>query len=253
MKHTYNFNGLTDIVDLAHGRITQNELAEKRGISASTYSAKNARPDLMEAVKTLSDKTERFWTDAEQARTELKQARTDAEQARTELERIGIALEQYKTDAEQARTDAERIRITLEQETNNAERLRQEVERLTVALERWDGQPGIIRTLASTTARTVMLFLLAAFEMVGSFNLLLPKGILLSLPVSVALGFSLLVFTAAEHKAGKWFSIAFSMAVGMIFFNLVDRQFSDWLFAFTPPIIAAIIAFTIRPNENGRI
>lgn len=109
---------------------------------------------------------------------------------------------------------------------------------------RWQGQPALIQRLASVHASTAMLFLLAAFEGVGSFHLLQHKGVALALPVSIAIAFALLHFTAKQNSLGKWFCIVFAMAVGGIYFDVIPRNASNYLFAFVPPTIAALIAFT---------
>lgn len=134
----------------------------------------------------------------------------------------------------------------------NIESLQAEKQNLQFVLSRYQGQPSAIRFLASVDAKATMLFLLAAFEGVGSFHLLLHKGWMLALPVSIALAFALLVFTASGNKFGKWFVILFALAVGGIYFDVLPPSWANGLFAFVPPVIAALIAFSLKTNANEK-
>lgn len=256
--HTAEKNHIAELTQVARGVMSKKAYAELLGVDPSVVS------------RQLVSDYERLITHIDDRNAELQELATtfqaNANTLKGEVKRLQDSLNDLQFHATEMQGDfeqAEKKAILLQAEKGALEtslRLLQEVNAdLHAELSKWNGQPGIIRRLASTEAKTVMLFLLAAFEGVGSFNLLLDKGIFLALPVSIALAFALLVFTASENKGGKWFCIAFAVAVGLIYFE-VTPNWSRYLFAFVPPVIAALLAFSPQkinqwkqpnpPNQN---
>jgi hypothetical protein len=117
------------------------------------------------------------------------------------------------------------------------------------ALAQWNGKPWLLRLLGSSNARATLAFVLASFEFVGTLDLLAHKGYWLAVPVAFAMAFALLVFTASENRLGQWFCIAFAFALGAIYFEILPRELSDWLFAFVPPTVAAILVNSFNQRK----
>jgi FtsZ-binding cell division protein ZapB len=201
-------NHIFEIIETATGRMQKKDLAESLGI----------RPDQLS--RQLPGHYERA----------IKQLQAKCKELQDRCNSLQESARQSQEIANSVQVDASTV-----QEDYN--RLQEDYNKL-------QGRPKIIQVLASPQAIVAMLILLAAFEIVGSFHLLQDKGILLALPVSIALGFGLLVFTARGNTAGKLFCVSYALAIGAIFFELLPFESRNVLFAFVPPTIAALIAFS---------
>jgi cation transport ATPase len=140
--------------------------------------------------------------------------------------------------------------------TTERQQLQTEIEQLNAqlsankeALHQWTGKPWLLRLLGSSNARATLAFVLASFEFVGTMELLKPKGLQLAIPVAFAMAFALLVFTASENRFGQWFCIAFAFVLGAIYFAILPLWLSDWLFAFVPPSVAAILVNSFNAKK----
>ena len=122
-----------------------------------------------------------------------------------------------------------------------AEQLQQRIDELELEVNRWQGQPRAMQLLGSANARVAVAVLLAAFELVGTITLLAPKGKELAYPVGIAMACALLVFTASNNKPGQWFCIVYAFVLGGLYFGILPSYWTNWLFAFVPPTVTAII------------
>lgn len=187
---------------------------------------------------------------ANRSQAEIKELQAENEQMKAHIKELQAIASNLQSRESQFQKDARILQADRDELKARLHNLQDYTESLKVILNRYEGQPPVIRTLASVDARAVMLFLLAAFEGVGSFHLLLHKGFWLALPVSIALAFALLVFTASNNRPGKWFVIAFALAVGGIYFDVFPANWANYLFAFVPPVVAALIAVSLKPSRS---
>jgi len=108
----------------------------------------------------------------------------------------------------------------------------------------WNADPFMLKILSGSGALVAMMYFLAVFEMVGVFNLLyytLEKHIFLALCASLGMGFAVLIFTARRQWAGVAFALIVAGVIGCFFFGVADPKHSNWLFAFTPMLLALIL------------
>lgn len=138
----------------------------------------------------------------------------------------------------QLQMENEKLLSLLKESTNE---LANENERLSATIAKQNEKPKALKWLGKDSTRVALMFVLASFEFAGTLELLKHKGIWLALPVAFAMSFALLVFTASSNRFGQWFCIAFAFALGAIYFELLPRSLADWLFAFVPPMVTAII------------
>lgn len=138
----------------------------------------------------------------------------------------------------QLQNENERLLLLLKKSTNE---LANENEGLREQIKAFNEIPMALKWLGRDSTRVVLMFILASFEFAGTLELLKHKGLWLALPVAFAMSFALLVFTASSNRFGQWFCIAFAFALGSIYFELLPRTLADWLFAFVPPTVTAII------------
>lgn len=130
-----------------------------------------------------------------------------------------------------------------------AEQLQQRIDELELELSQWQGQPKVMRLLGSSNARVAVAVLLAAFELVGTVTLLAPKGKELAYPVGIAMACALLVFTASNNKPGQWFCIGYAFVLGGLYFGILPSDLTNWLFAFVPPTVTAIIVNSFNQKK----
>ena len=237
-------NHISEIIDVALNRMTKQAYANLLKVNPSTVS-RNIAGDYERAIIHLKGKLEEAEGIAKELQEKANNLQESVKLSQSEAKQVQVQNKELQETTQLLQAEATRLQGENLKLKENLEALQGLHERTQSELARWNGQPAVIRRLASTDAKTAMLFLLAAFEGVGSYYLLEPKGVALAIPVSIALGFALLIFTASENRAGKIFCISFAVAVGAIYFQVVP-DWSNYLFAFVPPAVAALLAFSFK-------
>jgi len=249
-------NHIAEIIQVANGEMLKKDYAELIGIDPTRLSAR-LHDDFARAIKKLQAEKIELQSTCKQLQNEsmslqaninnLKAERNKLQESEMELQVVRNDLQADNAHLQAACTNFEAANKSL-QETKAA--LQYRITYLESELSHHNGQPGIIRWFGSSSTRAVLAVLLAVFEVAGTIHLLTPKGLLLAVPVGVAMGYSLLAFASAGNAFGKWFCIVFSFAVGAIFFEPWATGLpQDWLFAFVPPVVNAIIVNSFNQRK----
>ena len=249
-------NHIAEIIQVANGEMLKKDYANLIGVDPTRISAK-LNEDFARAIKKLQVEKIELQSTCNQLQataTKLQAEVNNLKAERNTLQESEMELQEQKSELQglvtilQDTCDHHEAANKALQETKVA--LQYRIDRLESDLTNYQGQPKIIQLFGSSTTRAILAVLLAAFEIAGTIHLLAPKGYLLAVPVGVAMGYSLLAFASAGNFWGKWFCILFSFAVGAIFFEPWATGLpQDWLFAFVPPVVNALIVNSFNQRK----
>jgi len=238
-------NHIAEIIQVASGDMLKKDYARIIGVDPTRLS-RELPSHYERAIKKLQAQL----TELQASATRLQADATQLQAQNEELQGQNNRYQEAATEIQGLESKFQGIINKLQDKNDRLQAdnylLQSEHDKLQAGWQHWRGQPDIIKWLARQSTLVYMLLLLAFFEIGGSFNLLRHKGLCVAVPVSVALGFALLVFTARGNLFGKLFCVSFALLVGALFFGLLPHGASDWLFAFTPPAIAAMVAFSFK-------
>ena len=166
--------------------------------------------------------------------------RATVEQLLRQLEANGITIQKPTKELIQ-HNETQQHKPIEPQPKSNEQPIAARKQKQSIPIQPKEQKPTLLIWLGKPVTRVILMFALASFEFAGTFDLLLHKGFWLALPVALAMSFALLVFTATENRAGQVFCIAFALVLGAIYFEILPRIYADYVFAFVPPIVTAII------------
>ena len=268
-----NHNGVSEIIKVARGTLSQNQYATNTGKSKSGTS-RNIGEEYKNAVVELAGKVEQSWDSLEQLRNDLKQERNTLEQLRESEEQLRNDLEQERNNAEQERNDLNQLRNDLEQERNSRDQswdsLEQERDDLKIAVAgleqkwgKWNGAISPVRWFRSMGMKFLLCFLIVVLD-AYCISSLLANSVheQFAWIIGSGLSLSLLTFTVSHNKKGRMFSIFFSFVAAALYFDLIGSvaelleggveditlPLAKIAFSFVPPTINLILSDMITKD-----
>lgn len=178
-----------------------------------------------------------FWRVKEPAKTNLKRFCEDA----------GINLK--AGNRKQQKSNTPRIN---RQSANKAEleeiieSQRREIEELKAFRQSVEAKGSYMDAFGGSVAEDVLLTMLAAFAVVGSWDLIHEKNEVLAWVACLPIGFALIHFTAKGEKWPKMAAVGFEFFIIGVFWGIFPKSFAPYIFTIWPTAIGALIAFGKR-------
>lgn len=247
-KASHEENHIAEIVKVATGQLAKKDYAAILEIDPTRVSQR-LPGDYERAIKVLQAEKIQLQADVNEAQEKISDLQSQVRELKGNAANLQESVTNLKTNASEIQKAALSLQADKETLQGEIDKMQAVNTALQASLKdvesrvlAFSGKPPLIRFFGSSQTRAILAVLLAVFEVAGAIHLLSPKGLLMAVPVGVAMGYSLLAFASSDNKPGKWVCILFSFAIGALYFEPWNtRLWQDVLFALFPPIVNATI------------
>lgn len=247
-KEAHVENHIAEIVKVATGELPKKDYAAILDIDPTRISAR-LQGDYERAIKYLQVEKIQLQAEANEAQEKISDLQLEVRELKanaTDLQEKVSNLKINASEIQKAALGLQAEKETLQDEIAKMQVINASLQATLKEVEsrvlEFSGKPPLIRFFGSSQTRAILAVLLAVFEVAGTIHLLAPKGLLMAVPVGIAMGYSLLAFASSDNTAGKGVCILFSFAIGALYFEPWNTLlWQDVLFALFPPIVNATI------------